>query len=152
MIEALFGNSTLVKILEALTSKGSVYATGLSTELSVPVSMIQKQLTRLEKGGWIVPVFLGNKKVYYWNEAPAVVKPLKAFLKSFSATDFSNSPRDPANGLHLPLKERLRLSEELTREGELMSRAVKPKPFVQTFDSIKNYEKWRKKQTNPWLF
>ena len=62
-----------------------------------------------------------------------------------------NKDQDPANGLHLSLKERLELSEQLLREAEALNPFPRYKPFVKSFESFEEYEQWRKQQRNPWL-
>lgn len=148
-MEQLFGNRTLVEILSSLSREGSVCASTLARKFSYSVNMVQKQLDRLEKGRWVVPVFEGNKKIYYWHFINPLVKNLKKFLKQSSVKNLSSPEEDAAYGLNLPLKERVRLCEELTREGELLNPYLRPKPFVKTFDSRKHYEKWKKEQKNP---
>jgi hypothetical protein len=57
----------------------------------------------------------------------------------------------PDDGSSLSIKERVLLCEELWRLSEKLNPFPRYKPFVKSFDSLKDYEKWRKKQTNPWL-
>lgn len=154
MLEELFGNQALVAILHHLNHQKSVCASSLARELLYPVNMVQKQLNRLEKGKWVTPVFEGNKKVYYWNHANPLVKNLKKFLKETLVIKklAHNIQEDAAYGLNLPLKERVKLCEELTQEGEFLNPYSRPKPFVKTFDSQKHYENWKKEQKNPSYF
>lgn len=154
MLEELFGNQTLVAILNHLSHEENVCASTLARQLLYPVNMVQKQLNRLEKGGWVTPVFEGNKKIYYWNQTNPLVKNLKRFLKEILVTKkvTDQKQEDAAYGLNLPLKERVRLCEELTQEGEFLNPYPRPKPFVKSFDSRKHYENWKKKQKNPSYF
>lgn len=58
---------------------------------------------------------------------------------------------DPANGIRLSLRQRVELAEELISLGESLVPQARYRPFVKSFDSFREYESWRKKQSNPWL-
>ncbi len=45
---------------------------------------------------------------------------------------------------------RLALAEQLYRDFEQLTPYPKPKPFVRSFDSFADYERWRRAQRNPW--
>lgn len=65
----------------------------------------------------------------------------------------SRKPRytDPADGTHLSLRQRIALAEEIITLAEKLVRQKRYQPFVKSFDSLRAYEAWRKKQSNPWL-
>lgn len=126
----------------------------MARNFKIPLNMVQRELNWLEKEGWLTVLFEGNKKNYYWNRRNRLVKPLRVFLKKIRSCENRKKKDieiDPAFGLHLPLKERIRLCEELTQEGEYLSPYPPSKPFVKVFGSIDEYDKWKRKQTDPWL-
>lgn len=45
---------------------------------------------------------------------------------------------------------RLAEAERLYRDFERLTPFPKPKPFVRSFDSFAEYERWRRAQANPW--
>lgn len=63
----------------------------------------------------------------------------------------SKSNTDPADGTHLSIRKRIFLCEEMVRASEKLTPFRRYRPFVKSFDSFQEYEKWRKNQTNPWL-
>lgn len=73
--------------------------------------------------------------------------------KSKRASDVWKVPPedDPANGMHLSVRQRLDLAEEIVALGERLVPQARYRPFVKSFDSFRAYETWRKKQNNPWL-
>lgn len=54
-------------------------------------------------------------------------------------------------GIFWPLEKRLRVADELYQRLWFFS-PYKCKPFVKSFRSFKEYEKWKKKQKNPWFW
>lgn len=154
MIETLFGNKTAARILVLLNQDEEGYAAQISRKLKIPLNMVQKQLERLSKGGILIPVFKGKVKNYRWNSGYPYYKPLKKFLSSVRLKKEGKSSfqhPDPADATNLSLRDRVKLAWSLSREGELLNPYPRPKPFVKTFNTLKDYESWRKKQTNPWI-
>lgn len=146
MIEALFGSKTASLVLLFLERQGQVYATHLSKDLKISVNMVQKQLDRLTLGHVLVAKMVGRRKVYTWNLQYPLLGPLKRLLAQGNAV----YKEDPADGTHLSVAERLALADSLTQQAM----ALNPypfKPFVHSFESDADYERWRKKQKNPWF-
>ncbi len=60
-------------------------------------------------------------------------------------------PENPADGSRLSVPDRVRQAEEIIQFAEKINPYPRYRPFVKTFKSIRDYEKWKKQQTNPWL-
>jgi hypothetical protein len=85
MLEKLFGNSTIEKVLFYLLVNETTYATELSQIFSKPLFSFQKALERLEKGGVVVSQTKGKTRLYEMNPRYPMLKELKVFLtKSYS--------------------------------------------------------------------
>lgn len=54
-------------------------------------------------------------------------------------------------GIHWSIKKRVRVLAALYDQFRLLT-PYTYKPFVKSFKSFKEYEKWKKKQSNPWFF
>ena len=67
MLEGLFGNIIIEKILFSLYVYGEVYALGLAKTFNEPVNRFQQQLKRLESGGIIVSRLAGRTRLYSIN-------------------------------------------------------------------------------------
>ena len=154
MLQTLFGNKTAARILLYLHRQEHGYAAQIARELETPLNMVQKQLVRLAKGHILRSSFGGKNRVYQWNPDYPHYTPLRKFLAAVKlekdGEKFFQHP-DPADGTNLSLRDRVKLAESLTREGEHLNPYPRPRPFTKTFDSLKEYETWRKKQTSPWL-
>ncbi|MCB1117735.1 MAG: winged helix-turn-helix transcriptional regulator [Chlamydiia bacterium] len=81
MLSALFGNSSIEKILFFLLMNKTCYGTQLSTIFNMPVSNVQKALQRLELGGIIASTLVGKTRIYQFNPRYPFLKELEVFLK-----------------------------------------------------------------------
>ncbi len=81
MVEVLFGNKTVQKILIFLFVNGKCYGTQLHKLLKTPLTPIQKSLLRLEKGGLILSYYEGKTRLYHFNPAFPLLDELKILLK-----------------------------------------------------------------------
>lgn len=81
MLEKLFGNAVIEKILFYLLVNQKGYASELKKKLGIPLYSIQIALARLEKGGIIVRQPQGKTQVYQYNPRYPFLTELKAFLK-----------------------------------------------------------------------
>ncbi|EKD47030.1 MAG: hypothetical protein ACD_66C00251G0004 [uncultured bacterium] len=150
MLEALFGNKTAEKIFFHLYEKRRASAYEISKCCDIPLSMVQKQLMRLESGGILRSRFIAKKREYRWDPLWPFYRAFQRFL-GFKKKLLREQLLDPADGSYLTIEERLALGESFFRQGMKLC-PVKPyQPFVKSFDSYRDYEKWRKKQTHPWL-
>ena len=86
MLEALFGNLNVERVLFYLLRNGQAYPRAMAQALGSTLSPIQKQLARLEAGGVVVSRLLGRTRVYQINPRYPFRKELEAFLeKAFQA-------------------------------------------------------------------
>lgn len=85
MLENLFGNPVIEKVLFYLLKNENTYASELSHVFEMSLFGFQKALERLEKGGVIVSQMRGKTRLYQFNPRYSMIKELKAFLeKSYS--------------------------------------------------------------------
>lgn len=81
MLEKLFGNGVIEKILFYLLLNEKSYASQLKEVFKVPLYSIQMALTRLEQGGILVRQPAGKTQLYQWNPRYPFLLELKAFLQ-----------------------------------------------------------------------
>ncbi len=81
MLEPVFGNATIVKILFAIETYGQAYPTELSRLFGIPVNGIQQQLARLENGGVVVSTLEGRTRVYRFNPRYPFLGELRALVQ-----------------------------------------------------------------------
>jgi hypothetical protein len=85
MLEALFGNVIVEKVLFYLLAYGEGYALGMADNFGVPVNSVQLQLKRLENGGIVASRLLGRVRIYTFNPRYPFLEELKALLaRSFA--------------------------------------------------------------------
>jgi len=81
MLDALLGNKTAERVLLYLANYGQGYARQIAATHGSSVSVILKQLARLENGGILVSRSLGRTRVYELNPRWFFHKELKALLE-----------------------------------------------------------------------
>ena len=81
MLEAIFGNGTAEKVLLYLVVRREGYARELALAFGVSISVVQKQLLRLERGGVLVSVTKGRTRLFQLNPAYPFVVELEALLR-----------------------------------------------------------------------
>jgi hypothetical protein len=81
MLEVLFGNKNVQRILIFLFVNGRCYGTQLHRCLKSPLTPIQKALDRLEKGGLVHSYFEGKTKLYQFNPTYPLIVELETLLK-----------------------------------------------------------------------
>jgi len=81
MLEALFGNKTVEKVLIFLFVNGKSYGTQLQRQLKCPLTPIQKALLRLEKGGILTSTYEGKTRIYSFNKSYPFYEDLEPLLK-----------------------------------------------------------------------
>ena len=85
MLESLFGNATVEKVLLYLQNYQEGHASEIAATFSVRLSVVQKQLKRLEEGGIIVSHLKGRTRLYSWNPRYPFADELHTLLeKSFN--------------------------------------------------------------------
>lgn len=80
MLEYLFGNVIIEKILFYLYVNQKCYPSQLSKTFETPLYSFQRALQRLEKGGVIVSHYEGKTLIYQFNPRYPFLKELKIFL------------------------------------------------------------------------
>lgn len=80
MLESLFGNKTAERVLLYLANYGQGYPREIAATHGSSVSVVLKQLTRLENGGILVSRMLGRTRLYELNPRWFFYKELKAIL------------------------------------------------------------------------
>jgi DNA-binding transcriptional ArsR family regulator len=92
MLEGLLGNPTAEKVLLFLEQYEEGYAREIAKQFDgIPLSMVQRQLERLEAGGVVVSQLRGRTRLFRWNPRFAFLdelrRLLRAVLGSVSAED-----------------------------------------------------------------
>jgi DNA-binding transcriptional ArsR family regulator len=77
MLEGLFGNIIIEKILFFLYVYGEGYPLGMARVFGMPVNRIQQQLKRLENGGIVASRLVGKVRLYTFNPRFPLLKELK---------------------------------------------------------------------------
>jgi len=80
MLEELFGNKYIEKILFYLVVNQQCYASELKKIFDAPINGIQEALGKLERGQILVSRLVGRTRVYEFNPANPMVAPLKEFI------------------------------------------------------------------------
>jgi hypothetical protein len=86
VLEALFGNGNIERVLFYLLRNGEAYPSGMAMAFGSTVTPIQRQLARLEAGNVVASRLVGRTRVYQINPRYPFKKELEAFLeKAFQA-------------------------------------------------------------------
>ncbi|MCH9626469.1 MAG: hypothetical protein S4CHLAM2_00910 [Chlamydiales bacterium] len=80
MLEGLFGNPVIEKILFYLLMNKEGYSYHLSKQLETPLYSVQKAMQRLENGGIIVALQKGKTRLFQFNPRYPFLKELVEFL------------------------------------------------------------------------
>jgi len=81
MLEPVFGNTTVEKVLFALEVYGQTYPSKLAMLFGIPVNGIQQQLKRLEDGGIVVSLMAGRTRLYQFNPRYPFLKELRTLIQ-----------------------------------------------------------------------
>jgi DNA-binding transcriptional ArsR family regulator len=82
MLEGILGNATAEKVLLYLERFDAGYALGIARTFDdLPVSMVQRQLERLEAAGVLVSQLQGRTRVFSWSPRFAFEAELRALLR-----------------------------------------------------------------------
>lgn len=81
MLEYLFGNSVIEKVLFYLIANEKCYPSQLRNNFQIPLYSFQRALGRLEKGGVIVSHREGKTLIYQFNPRYPFLNELKSFLQ-----------------------------------------------------------------------
>ena len=91
MLESLFGNVVIEKVLFYLLKNEKTYASELSKVFKIPLFSCQVALERLEKGGILASYKEGRTRLYQFNPRYAFLLELTLFLEkayTFLPKDF----------------------------------------------------------------
>jgi hypothetical protein len=80
MLEGLFGNITVERILFYLSVYGEGYPLGMARTFGVPVNSIQQQVKRLENNGIVASRLTGNVRIYTFNPRYPFLKELRSLI------------------------------------------------------------------------
>ena len=80
MLETLFGNRTAEKIFLYMANYRTGYATKISKTFGFSLSMVQKQLDKLEQGGILISNLEGRTRLYQFNPRYFLYKELLLLL------------------------------------------------------------------------
>jgi DNA-binding transcriptional ArsR family regulator len=81
MLEPIFGNGTAEKVLLFLLVHKQAYAREMAQAFSLSISVIQKQLLRLERGNVLASRTIGRTRVFELNPSYPFVGELRALLR-----------------------------------------------------------------------
>jgi len=81
MLEALFGNDKIEKILFYILVYNDCYAKAVADLYKIPLNGVQQQLQRLENGGIIVSQKKGSVRLYQFNPRYPFLVELIKFLQ-----------------------------------------------------------------------
>lgn len=90
MLEYLFANKNVEKILMYLCLHGKAHATELRHSFRSALDPIQKTLKKLEEGGLLVSFLEGRTRVFQWNPRYPFLKEIQAL----AAKAYSYLPED----------------------------------------------------------
>ena len=80
MLEGLFGNIIIEKILFTLFVYGEGYPLGMAKTFKQPVNRFQQQLRRLENAGIIASRLIGRVRIYTFNPRYPFLEEIKALI------------------------------------------------------------------------
>ena len=81
MLESLFGNVNIERVLFSLLVDERCYATQLKNKFNCSLSPIQQALERLEHGGIVVSFLEGRTRIYQFNPRYPFLEELKSLLE-----------------------------------------------------------------------
>lgn len=81
MLEYLFANKNVEKVLMYLSLHGKANATELSRSFASALDPIQKTLRKLEEGGLIASFLEGRTRVFQWNPRYPFLAEIQALAK-----------------------------------------------------------------------
>ena len=81
MLEYLFANKNVEKVLMYLSLHGKAYGTLLSRVFDTALDPIQKTLKKLEEGGLLVSFLEGKTRVFQWNPRYPFLSEIQALAK-----------------------------------------------------------------------
>jgi hypothetical protein len=81
MLEALFGNESIERVLFYILKNNTCYALQLKKQFRSALSPVQQALLRLERGGILVSTLIGKTRVFQFNPRFFFLEELRSFLQ-----------------------------------------------------------------------
>lgn len=81
MLEALFGNESIERVLFYLLQNKTCYGLQLKKQFQCTLSPMQQALLRLEKGGILVSMLVGKTRIFQFNPRYLFLEELRSFLQ-----------------------------------------------------------------------
>ena len=81
MLEALFGNESIERVLFYILQNKTCYALQMKKQFQCALSPMQQALLRLEKGGILVSTLVGKTRVFQFNPRYFFLETLCSFLR-----------------------------------------------------------------------
>jgi hypothetical protein len=100
MLESLFGNPIIEKILFSLLVREKCYPSQLKKVFQSPLYSFQKAFSRLEKGGVVVSHKEGKTLIYQFNPR----YPFLAELKNFLQKAYESFPQNFCENYYEPIE------------------------------------------------
>jgi DNA-binding transcriptional ArsR family regulator len=82
-LDAVFGNRTAGRLLLYLFHHGEAYARGVSRDLEISLSSVQRQLERFEGAGLLVSRRVGNTRLYTFDPRHPASGPLQDLVRVY---------------------------------------------------------------------
>lgn len=82
MLDYLFGNKNIEKILQYLSKNKTGYAYELSRQFGCSLAPIQKTLNKLERGGLLVSLNIGKTRQFQFNPKYPFLTEIEALVKA----------------------------------------------------------------------
>ena len=76
MLDKIFGTQTAALTLLHLFHYGEIHARGLSRDISISLSTVQKQLQKFEEAGVVVSKKIGTTRIFFFNKKSPLTRPL----------------------------------------------------------------------------
>lgn len=80
-LQTLLGGKAASKVLLFIENYGEGYASQIAKTFAMPLSEVQKQLTKFEEAGILVSRMLGPSRMYTWNPRDPALGGLRVLLR-----------------------------------------------------------------------
>ena len=80
-LQTLLGGKAATKALLFIQNYGEGYARQIARTFEIPLSEVQKQLTKFEQAGILVSRMVGTSRMYTWNPRDPALEGLRLLLR-----------------------------------------------------------------------
>jgi DNA-binding transcriptional ArsR family regulator len=80
-LRTLLGGKAAAKVLLYMENYGEGYARQIAKTFEIPLSEVQKQLTKFEQAGILVSRMVGTSRIYTWNPRDPALDGLRLLLR-----------------------------------------------------------------------